>query len=98
MSQDGVPNFSPAANIAWQSDTPEGLAPSIFRQPDRQILALSPFRLGEEPNVRMGVAMITSAPEALSLHQKQAEGMWHRALKGPAAARFLRDLIARHKE
>jgi len=70
----------------------------IFRQPDRQILALSPFRLGEEPNVRVGVAMITSAPEALALHQKQAEGMWHRALKGAAAARFLRDLIARHRE
>jgi hypothetical protein len=42
--------------------------------------------------------MITSAPEALALHQKQAEGMWHRALKGVAAARFLRDLIARHRE
>src|SRR5208282_6239406 len=25
----------------------------IFRQPDRQILVLSPFRLGEEPNVRV---------------------------------------------
>jgi transcriptional regulator with XRE-family HTH domain len=36
----------------------------IFRQPDRRILALSPFRLGEEPNIRVGVAMITSAPEA----------------------------------
>jgi transcriptional regulator with XRE-family HTH domain len=70
----------------------------IFRQPDRQILALSPFRLGEEPNVRVGVAMITSAPEALALHQKQAEGMWHRALKGADAARFLRDLIGRHRE
>jgi transcriptional regulator with XRE-family HTH domain len=70
----------------------------IFRQPDRQILALSPFRLGEEPNVRVGVAMITSAPEALALHQKQAEGMWQRALKGASAASFLRNLIARHRE
>lgn len=26
--QDAVPNFSPAANVAWQSDTREGLAPS----------------------------------------------------------------------
>lgn len=70
----------------------------IFRQPDRQILSLSPFRLGEEPNVRVGVAMITSAPEALALHHKAAEGMWHRALKGVAAAKFLRDLAARHRE
>jgi transcriptional regulator with XRE-family HTH domain len=68
----------------------------IFRQPDRQLLSLSPFRLGEEPNVRTGVAMITSAPEALSLHRRAAEGMWRRALKGATAADHLRSLIARH--
>jgi len=70
----------------------------IFRQPDRQLLSLSPFRLGEEPNVRVGVAMITSAPEALTLHHRAAEGMWQRALKGGAAADYLRSLIARHRE
>jgi transcriptional regulator with XRE-family HTH domain len=70
----------------------------IFRQPDRQLLSLSPFRLGEEPNVRVGVAMITSAPEALSLHHRAAEGMWQRALKGTAAADYLRALIARHRD
>ena len=70
----------------------------IFRQPDRQLLSLSPFRLGEEPNVRVGVAMITSAAEALALHQRAAEGMWARALKGTAAAAYLRELIARHRE
>jgi len=68
----------------------------IFRQPDREVLALSPFRLGEEPNIRSGIAMITSAPEALSLHQKAVEGMWGRALKGAAAGKFLRELLARH--
>ena len=68
----------------------------IFRQPDRQLLSLSPFRLGEEPNVRTGVAMITSAPEALTLHRRAAEGMWRRALKGATAANYLRGLIARH--
>ena len=68
----------------------------IFRQPDRQLLSLSPFRLGEEPNIRTGVAMITSAAEALSLHRRAAEGMWRRALKGATAADYLRGLIARH--
>jgi transcriptional regulator with XRE-family HTH domain len=67
----------------------------IFRQPDRQVLALSPFRLGEQPNVRVGVAMITSAPEALALHEKMAKELWHRALKGPAAVRFMRELMER---
>ena len=66
----------------------------IFRQPDRQILTTSPFRLGEQPNVRVGVAMITSAPDALAMHQRAVSEMWRRAYKGPAAAAFLRGLLA----
>jgi transcriptional regulator with XRE-family HTH domain len=69
----------------------------IFRQPDRQLLSLSPFRLGEQPNVRIGVAMITTAPEALELHQKAVAEMWRRALKAVPAAKFLRDLLDRIK-
>ena len=65
----------------------------IFRQPDRKILALSPFRLGEQPNVLGGIAMITSAPEALTLHERTVHDMWQRALKGQAAAKFMRGLI-----
>lgn len=67
----------------------------LFRQPERQVLVTSPFRLGEQPNVRVGVAMITSAPEALALHQKNVEEMWRRALKGPAAAKYLGELMKR---
>jgi transcriptional regulator with XRE-family HTH domain len=67
----------------------------IFRQPDRHILVLSPFRLGEQPNIRVGVAMITSAPEALSLHDRMAKDLWHRAIKGADAVRFMRDQLAR---
>ncbi len=67
----------------------------IFRQPNRQVLTISPFRLGEHPNVRVGVAMITSAPEALALHRKTFNEMWKRSLKGGAALRFLRDLLER---
>jgi transcriptional regulator with XRE-family HTH domain len=69
----------------------------IFRQPDRQVLSLSPFRLGEEPNIRVGVAMITSAPEALALHEKMARELWSRALKGAAAVRFMREAMERGK-
>jgi len=67
----------------------------IFRQPDRQMLALSPFRLGEQPNIRAGVAMITAAPEALALHEKMAKDLWRRALKGDTAVRLMRDMIGR---
>jgi transcriptional regulator with XRE-family HTH domain len=65
----------------------------LYRQPERKVLVLSPFRLGEQPNVRVGVAMITSAPEALALHEKVVADLWHRALKGTAAATFLRSLL-----
>ena len=69
----------------------------IFRQPDRRVLTLSPFRLGEQPNVSVGVGMITSAPEALALHEKTAHDMWRRAQKGAAAAKSLRDMMARQE-
>ena len=70
----------------------------IFRQPDRHVLALSPFRLGEQPNIRVGVAMITSAPEALALHEKMAKDLWSRAIKGPAAVALMRDQLARTEQ
>jgi transcriptional regulator with XRE-family HTH domain len=66
----------------------------LFRQPDRKILVLSPFRLGGEPNVRVGVAMITSAPDALAFHEAAIDEMWGRALKGQAAAGLVRRLLA----
>ncbi len=65
----------------------------IYRQPDRSVLVLSPFRLGEQPNIQAGVAMITSAPEALSLHQNLVEDVWRRALKGNAATNYLSALL-----
>jgi transcriptional regulator with XRE-family HTH domain len=77
-------------------DTMPNSSFQIFRQPDRPVLAVSPFRLGEQPNVRIGVGMITSAPEALALHEKTAEELWRTALKGREAAVFVRDLIGRH--
>src|SRR5262249_25587773 len=79
--------------IGILADTLPHASFQLFRQPDRQILALSPFRLGEQPNIRVGVAMITSAPEALALHEKMAKDLWQRALKGPAAVRLMRGLL-----
>jgi hypothetical protein len=39
--------------------------------------------------------MITSAPEALALHDKMAKELWQRALKGAAAVQLMRSLIDR---
>ena len=65
----------------------------IFRQTDRKVLTISPFRLGEQPNVRVGVAMVTSALDAIKLHEKSVNEMWRSAVKGPAAAARLRALL-----
>ncbi len=65
----------------------------IFRQADRSTLTISPFRLGEQPNIRVGVAMLTSAPEALKLHDRIVKDAWKTAIKGPAAAEHLHNLL-----
>jgi transcriptional regulator with XRE-family HTH domain len=65
----------------------------IFRQADRSTLTISPFRLGEQPNIRVGVAMLTSAPEALKLHEKIVNDAWKTAIKGSAAAEHLHRLL-----
>ncbi|MFC5586943.1 helix-turn-helix domain-containing protein [Nitratireductor kimnyeongensis] len=68
----------------------------IFRQQDRSVLAISPFRLGEQPNIRVGVALITSAPEAMTLHEDIAERLWGDALKGEEAASYLETMIEKY--
>jgi hypothetical protein len=60
------------------------------------VLAVSPYRLGENPNIRVGVGMITSALEAIELHEQTAENLWKRALKGRDAADFTRKAIKRY--
>lgn len=66
----------------------------IFRSGERKTLSISPFRLGEQPNIHLGVAMITSTAEAISLHERVVDEMWKGALKGKEAATYLRELIA----
>ncbi|WP_218151338.1 helix-turn-helix domain-containing protein [Celeribacter neptunius] len=66
----------------------------IMRQAGRSILTISPFRLGHNPNTRIGVGLITSAPEALELHEGIAERLWNTALKGREAADHVEALIA----
>jgi transcriptional regulator with XRE-family HTH domain len=65
----------------------------LFRRPDDTLVAVSPFRLGEFPNLSMGVASITAAPEAIALYEKLADGLWARAYRGPEGANLLRRLI-----
>jgi transcriptional regulator with XRE-family HTH domain len=65
----------------------------LFRQRDRTLIAISPFRLGEFPNIRLGVASVTAAEDAVSLYQRLAQQLWTSAQKGPRGAERLRQLL-----
>ncbi len=66
----------------------------ILRGRDRATLAVNPFRADSVPLAQTGVAMITGADEAVAAHQRVAEAMWRDAIRGPAAATALREMIA----
>ena len=66
----------------------------LFGAGEIKTLTISPFRLGEQPNIRLGVAMITSTTEAVKLHEAIVDEVWRDALKGRDAAAYLRDLMA----
>jgi hypothetical protein len=66
----------------------------ILRARDRATLAINPFRSDTIPHAQVGVAMITSADEAVAAHQRVAEAMWREALKGPGAATRMREILA----
>jgi transcriptional regulator with XRE-family HTH domain len=66
----------------------------ILRARDRVSLAVNPFRPDALPSAHTGVAMITGADEAIAAHQRVAEATWREAVKGPAGATRLRQLIA----
>jgi transcriptional regulator with XRE-family HTH domain len=66
----------------------------ILRARDRVSLGVNPFRPDSHPNAHTGVAMITGADEAIAAHQRVAEASWREAIKGPAGATRLRQLLA----
>lgn len=87
---------SMGTQIGVVTDNLPGTGFMIFRQGDTSTLSISPFRLGENPNVRVGVAMITAAPEAVTLHRNVVEEAWRTAIKGQAAAAYLNRLLDDH--
>ncbi len=67
----------------------------LFQSSERSVLAVSPFRLGELPNVRNGIATVTASPEAVRLYEEMIERLWKAAYKGKAGAERLRTLLAK---
>jgi transcriptional regulator with XRE-family HTH domain len=66
----------------------------LLRGRERASVAINPFRPDGTPFASTGVATVTMAEEAVAAHQRVAESLWRDALKGPAAAAKLRQLLA----
>ena len=66
----------------------------VLRGRERAHVVASPFPPDAAPNGGIGVAMITAADDAVAVHQRVAESAWRDALKGPAAATRVRELVA----
>jgi len=67
----------------------------VFSGPNRTVLAVSPFRLGELPNVRNGIATVTASPEAVRMYEEMIARLWKGAYKGQAGAQSIRKLLDR---
>jgi hypothetical protein len=66
----------------------------IFEEAEQACVAVSPFRLGELPNIRTGIATITSAPDAIDMYRQMIERLWADAAKGKEGAQLLRNMLA----
>ena len=94
---ENIANLMETEPMGLQFGLIAGVEPSasfkILRARDRVSLAINPFRPDTHPGAHTGVAMITGADEAVAAHQRVAEANWRDALKGPAGATRLRQLI-----
>ncbi len=70
-------------------DSMPGTSFQLFRKANRTSVAVSPFRLGVFANVRLGVATISGAADAVELYASMTDQLWRRSLKGEQAADFI---------
>ena len=81
--------------IALVEDAMPATAFQLLYRANRTMLTVSPFRLGEMPTIRNGVASVTAAQEPVRLYENMVEQLWKTALKGKSGAVQLRKLLKR---
>ena len=81
--------------IALVEDAMPATSFQLLYNPRRTVLAVSPFRLGEMPSIRNGIATITASPEPVRLYQEMIDQLWKESLKGKTGAAQLRKLLRR---
>jgi transcriptional regulator with XRE-family HTH domain len=78
-------------------DSMPGASFQIFKRADKAQVAVSPFRLGSFANIRVGVATITAAAEAVQLYGGMTDRLWRRSLKGDQAADFIEKTVLKKR-
>ncbi len=79
--------------IGLIEDVAPNVAFQLFYQGNDVVLGTSPFRIGELPNLHVGVAMITSSPEAVDLHVQLFDRLWGGCRRGTEGARLLEEML-----
>ena len=65
----------------------------LFIRPQRTVVVVSPFRFGEPPNIRNGIATVTASADAVRMHRQMIDSLWKTAYKGIGGARRLHRLL-----
>lgn len=85
--------------IGTQIGIVDGQPPSqtfqIYERDQDPAVTLSPYRLGDQPNISSGIAIVTTAPEAVRHFKETLDAQWGIAKKGEEGAAILRKIIAR---
>ena len=88
--------------IGVQVGVIEGVPPTqtfqLFESSEEPAVTLSPYRLGDQPNISSGIALVTSAPEAVRLFEETIARLWARAQKGANGADLLRKILDRTRQ
>jgi transcriptional regulator with XRE-family HTH domain len=80
-----------ASTIAITQEAIPSITFQIFYQNDNPIsLAMSPFRLGELPNVTTGIASITSSQDAIKRYRHLFDKLWQNSAKDHHAIDLLK--------
>ena len=83
-----------APTIAITQEAIPSIAFQIFYQNGEPIsLAMSPFRLGELPNVTTGIASITSSHDAIKHHRSLFDKLWQNSAKDEHAIDLLKTTL-----
>jgi transcriptional regulator with XRE-family HTH domain len=84
--------------IALVDDAMPATSFQLLAGAHRTVLAVSPFRLGELPNIRNGIATITTSSEPVKLYKEMIDRLWKTAYKGKAGAAHLRKVLDRTRQ